>query len=337
MKALRITGYGKLENNLVFQQLDKPEPGEDQVLVEVCAASVNPIDFKIVEGALKPVNKLQFPAPIGFDVAGRIVDKGPNVQELRIGDEVFARVPTLAPGTFAEYIAVASEVVIPKPGNLDFNAAAGIPLVGLTTVQSFNKAHLKAGDKVLIHAGSGGVGSFAIQYAKARGAYVYTTTSTQNREWVKELGADRVIDYTKENYLEVVADLDIVYDTLGGAYTLDAFKSIKKGGTVVSIAGELDAETARDLGLNRILRFLLALKRWKISKRAQAKAAHYKFILMEPDARQLEDLKTLLQQGAIQPVIDMVYPFSKAIEALRYQKAGRARGKVIINMETKAQ
>jgi len=175
MKVLQITGYGEIENNLAFNDIAKPSIDDNQVLVEVYSAAVNPVDYKIIEGALKQINKLEFPAAIGYDVAGIVVEKGEKVDHLEVGDEVFSRIPTLSPGSFAEYVAVDSDVVIKKPVNIDFSTASSIPLVGLTTVQCFNKANLKAGDKVLIHAGSGGIGTFAIQYAKAKGAFVYTT------------------------------------------------------------------------------------------------------------------------------------------------------------------
>jgi NADPH:quinone reductase-like Zn-dependent oxidoreductase len=335
MKALQITGYGELKDNLALNEIEKPSISDHQVLIEIYAGSTNPIDYKIVEGIMKQVKKLKFPAPIGFDVAGVVVEKGKSVTHLEIGDEVFSRTPTDSPGSFAEFIAIDSEVVVKKPTNIDFYSAASVPLVGLTTVQSFEKARLKSGDKVLIHAGSGGVGTFAIQYAKAKGAYVYTTTSTKNVEWVKALGADRVIDYKKENYLDIAKDLDIVFDTLGGEYTIDAFKSIKKGGSVVSIAGDLDETTAKDLGLNKIIRLLLALKRWKITRQAKARSAHYYFVLMSPNASQLEDLKAMIENQSIKPIIDKVYPLSNAVEALLYQKSGRAKGKIVIGMKAR--
>ena len=165
MKALHITGYGEIKDNLVFSEVKKPTINENQVLIEIHSASVNPIDYKIIEGLLKQINKLTFPYPIGFDVAGIVVEKGSKVKNLEVGDKVYSRVPSESPGSFAEYIAVDSHVVCLKPSNLNFSEAASLPLVGLTTLQSFEKAGLKKGDKVLIHAGSGGIGSFAIQYA----------------------------------------------------------------------------------------------------------------------------------------------------------------------------
>lgn len=333
MKALQITGYGDVKNNLVFSEVEKPTVKDNQVLIEIHSASVNPIDYKIIEGILKQIRKLNFPCPIGFDVAGIVVERGSNVTNLKVGDEVYSRVPSESPGTFAEYIAVDSDVVCLKPSNLNFSESASLPLVGLTTIQSFDKASLKSGNKVLIHAGSGGIGTFAIQYAKSKGAYVYTTTSTKNVEWVKELGADRVIDYKTENYLNIVNNIDIVYETLGGNYTIDAFKVIKNGGKVVSLIGNVDKETARELELNRVFRFMLALKRMKITKQIKHKSAYYKLILMNSNGTQLNEIKKLVEDKLIKPVIDKEFSFSESIDALLYQKSGRAKGKIIIKIK----
>ena len=333
MQTLQVTGYGEIKNNVAFAEVEKPTIKDHQVLIAIHSAALNPIDYKIIEGHLKAVIKLKFPAPIGFDVAGIIVEKGSKVKHLKVGDEVYSRVPTDAPGTMAEYIAVDGAVVSLKPSNLSFNEAASLPLVGLTTLQSFDKVGLKTGDKVLIHAGSGGIGTFAIQYAKSKGAYVYTTTSTKNVKWVKALGADRVIDYKTENYLDVVKNIDVVYDTLGENYTVDAFKVIKNGGKVVSLAGDIDDETAKELGLNRLIRFILSLKRRKITKLTKQKSAYYKYLAMKANGKQLNEIKKLAEANLIKPVIDKAYPFSEAVDALIYQKSGRAKGKVVINMK----
>jgi len=333
LKALQITGYGDIETNLKFNDIEKPSINDNQVLIEAHSASVNPIDYKIIEGVMRRIRKLVFPAPIGFDVSGIVVEKGAKVSHLKIGDEVYSRVPSDAPGTFAEYVAVNANVVGLKPNNLDFAEASTLPLVGLTTIQSFESVKLKSGDKVLIHAGSGGIGVFAIQYAKSKGAYVYTTASTKNVAWVKDLGADRVIDYKTENYLDIANNLDIVYDTLGGNYTLEAFDVIKKGGKVVSIVGEIDKETAKELKLNVLIRLFLAVKRRKITKKTKEKSAYYKFILMRPDGNQLAEIKQLVESGLIKPIIDKTFAFSESINALLYQKSGHAKGKIVINIK----
>ncbi len=334
IKAFQITGYGDIASNLAFAEVEKPVINASQVLIEVHAASVNPIDYKTVEGELKVVSNLSFPAPIGFDVAGKIVDVGPNVNGIVHSDDVYARVPFTAPGTFAEFIAVDQDAVPLKPENLKFAQAASLPLVGLTAVQSLEMARLKSGDKVLIHAGSGGVGSFAVQYAKHMGAYVYTTASTKNVERVKALGTDRVIDYGTEDYRDIVRDLDLVFDTLGGDYTIDAFGVIKKGGHVVSIAGEVDGQTAKELGLNALIRAVLWFNRRKIMRLAAQKSASYRLVLMEHNGAQLARIKDLFEAGDIKPVLDPKdFPFDQAVDALLYQKSGRAQGKIVIRIK----
>jgi len=332
MKQLFITGYGKIEDNLQFYEVDMPKVGSNEALIKINAAGVNPIDYKIINGLLKQINKLSFPTPIGFDVSGTVVEKGEGVTNLEIGDEIYSRVPTDQPGTFAEYLSVDCSVVAKKPTNLTFEEASGIPLVGLTTIQGFALAEIKKGDQVLIHAGSGGIGTFAIQYAKSKGAFVYTTTSTKNVSWVKELGADVVIDYKKENYLDLVKDIDIVLDTLGKNYTKEAFRVIKKGGKVITLIGDLDNETAKDLGLNSFIRFLLSLKRMKIDSLKKKKSAFYRFVIIEPNASQLNEITSLIERKMLKPIIDKIFNFDDAIDALQYLKQGRAKGKVIIKM-----
>lgn len=333
MKALQIKGYGDIKNNLGFYDIEMPKIKEDQVLIEVYAAATNPIDYKIIEGGLKRVIKLSFPVRIGYDVAGVVREKGKMVTGLNIGDEVFSSANQECRGSFAEYMAVDENMVCRKPANLNFEEAASLPMVGLTTIQAFEKAKLKSGDKILIHAGSGGIGSFAIQYAKSKGVFVYTTTSTQNVEWVKALGADRVIDYKKENYLDVVQNLDIVYDTLGGKYTEDAFNIIKKGGEVISLVGPVDDETATEMGLNGIARLYLYFKRLKINKQIKKKSAFYKYIFMKPNSQQLNTIRKLAENDVVEPIIDKTFPFSEGIDALLYQKSGHAKGKIIIKMK----
>jgi len=249
MKALQITKYGEIKNSLVFNEVDKPTVQAKDVLIEVKAAAINPIDKSIVLGHLQTMIPIQFPSGIAYDVSGTVVEKGSEVTNFEIGDLVYSRVPQEQMGTIAEYVAVTSDAVANKPGNISFEEAASIPLAGLTALQSLEHAGIKENDKVLIHAGSGGVGSFAIQYAKSKAAYVYTTTSTNNVNWVKELGADSVIDYKTEDYKAIVKDADIVFDTLGQNYTLDAFKVVKQGGKVVSVVGPLDERTAESFGI----------------------------------------------------------------------------------------
>lgn len=333
MKALQIKGYGDVESNLFFDEIDRPKIKDNQVLVEVYCASTNPIDFKIIEGILKPILKFSFPTSIGYDVSGIVREIGAKVSNITVGDEVFSSVPQQCRGTFAEFVAIDYNMVCRMPKNLSFKEAAALPMVGLTTIQAFENAKLKSGDKILIHAGSGGIGSFAIQYAKSKGAYVYTTTSTPNVSWVKNLGADTVIDYKTQNYLEVLKDIDVVFDTLGGKYSIDAFDVIKQGGRVVSLIGPIDGETAKEMGLGIFARIYLFFKRLKVTKKIKEKSAYYKLISMTPNFTDLSKLKQLAEDGVVKPIIDKTYPFREAIIALLYQKSGHAKGKIIIEIK----
>jgi NADPH:quinone reductase-like Zn-dependent oxidoreductase len=292
----------------------------------VKAASLNPIDYKMVEGKLKEMIFLNLPATIGFDVSGVVVDKGKNVHNFEIGDEVYSRVPQEQMGTIAEFVSINSSVVAKKPKNSSFEEAAGLPLIGLTAIQALENVGLKKKDRILIHAGSGGVGSFAIQYAKTKGAIVYTTTSTKNVDWVKALGADRVIDYKTENYKEIANNLDIVFDTLGDDYTYDAFEIIKEGGKVTTIAGPPDAETAKSMGMND---YKLPEK---LSKLIAKKSAIYKLTWMHPDVEQLNSISIMVENRDIKPIVDLIYSFENGIAAYLYLATERAKGKVIIKM-----
>jgi len=250
MKALQLIKYGEIKDSLAFNEISKPPVQSKDVLIEVKAAAINPIDKSIIAGNLQGLLPIPLPSSMAYDVSGIVLETGDEVSNFEIGDLVYSRVPQEQMGTLAEYVSVNSAAVSKKPGNISFAEAASIPLAGLTALQSLENAGIKENDKVLIHAGSGGVGSFAIQYAKTKGAYVYTTTSTSNVQWVKELGADRVIDYKTEDYKSIVKDADIVFDTLGQNYTAEAFEVIKKGGKVVSVVGPLDEESAKMFGMN---------------------------------------------------------------------------------------
>ncbi|AWF81479.1 NADPH:quinone reductase [Microbulbifer sp. A4B17] len=334
MKALKMTRYGDINSSLEFQSAEIPIAKASEVLVRMHAASVNPVDNMMLRGELKSVRREVFPVGVGRDVSGEIVAVGKNVKGYSPGDMVFARVGEEHVGTIAEYLTVDVAHLAPKPENLSHSESAGIPLVGLTSFQSLIKiADLKPGEKVLIHAGSGGVGSMAIQLAKSIGAYVVTTTSSANVDWVKALGADLVIDYKKEDYLQLLSDMDVVFDTLGGQYALDAFKVLKTGGRVVSVKGALDPQTAEELGLGWLLRKILALKSRKLIKAAKAKSGLYRMVIMEANGEQLRELGELYQRRILSPVIDKTYSFDQSKEAFSYLASGRAKGKVIITMD----
>ena len=326
MKALQLIKYGEFKESLAFNEVDKPEVKAKDVLIEVKAAAINPIDKSIVLGNLQAMLPIPFPSGIAYDVSGVVTAKGNEVSDFEIGDLVYSRVPQEQMGTIAEYVAVTSAAVAKKPGNISFEEAASIPLAGLTALQSLEYAEIKENDKVLIHAGSGGVGSFAIQYAKAKGAYVYTTTSSANVAWVKELGADEVIDYKTTDYKSIVKDVDIVFDTLGNNYTLESFDVLKTEGKVVSVIGPLDKDTATMFGMAE---YELPQD---LASQIGTKNADYKFIFMHPNGAHLNEIKTLVEDEKIKPIIDTVYPFSESIEALNHLATGRAKGKIVIKV-----
>lgn len=326
MRALQIVNYGEIKDSLTINEVNKPSIQTNDVLIEVKAAAINPIDKHIILGDLQGLLPIALPSGLAYDVSGIVVKKGEGINNFKIGDLVYSRVPQDQMGTLAEYVAVTHEAVSHKPVNTTFEEAASIPLAGLTAMQTLEYAGIKENDKVLIHAGSGGVGTLAIQYAKAKGAYVYTTTSTTNVNWVKALGADRVIDYKTEDYKTVVKDVDIVFDTLGQHYTLEAFEQIKHGGKVVSVKGALDEETANLFGIPN---YTLPKE---LTQQINAKQATYKYIFMHPNGAHLNELKTMIESKLIKPIIDKVYPFEQSIDAFTHLASGRAKGKIVITL-----
>ena len=326
MKALQIVKYGEIKDSLAFNEVSKPTIQVKDVLIEVKAAAINPIDKSIILGNLQSMLPIPLPSTSAYDVSGIVVEKGNEVNNFQIGDLVYSRVPQEQMGTLAEFVSVSSAAVSKKPGNISFEEAASVPLVGLTAFQSLECAGIKENDKILIHAGSGGVGSFAIQYAKAKGAFVYTTTSTNNVAWVKELGADRVIDYKKEDYKSIAKEVDIVFDTLGQNYALESFEVVKQGGIVVSVVGPLDEESAKMFGMAD---YKLPEE---IAKASSDKNAVYKFIFMQPNGAHLNEIKAMIEDEKIKPIIDKIYSFSECIEAFTHLESGRAKGKIVVKI-----
>lgn len=327
MKALQLIKYGNINNSLEIKEIDKPVVKEEDILIEVEAAGINPIDKGIVGGNLKAILALTLPATTGYDVSGTVVETGALVSHFKVGDKVYARVPQEQMGTIAEYVSVQAKAVSLKPENISFEEAAGMPLASLTALQCLEYADISKDDVILIHAGSGGVGSFAVQYAKWKGAFVYTTTGTDNVSWVKNLGADRVIDYKTEDYKTIVKDATIVFDTLGKEYTVDAFDVLITGGKVVSIIGPMDVETATNFGM----------KDYKmpddLTAAIKAKDASYKYIWMHPDGEQLAQIKKLVEAGNIKPIVDTIYPLEESTAAYEQLASGRAKGKIIIKLK----
>lgn len=258
MKAAYIKNYG--HDPVIIGDLPNPEVGPNDVSVKIRAASVNPIDFKMRDGKLKVIRPVQFPFILGHDCAGEVVQVGSQVSKFKVGDSVFSRPRSGRIGTFAEFIAIDQSDVARMPSTASFEEAASIPLVGLTSVQALQDvAQLRPGQKVLIQAGSGGIGTFAIQFAKHLGAEVWTTTSTKNIDFVKSLGADHIINYHEQKFEEVVSDMDVVFDTLGGEALDKAFSVVKPSGWVISISGAPDFETGQDMGLSFAKSLLLGL------------------------------------------------------------------------------
>lgn len=331
MKALVIDRYGGPEVAEV-REVSAPTLGEDDLLVDVHAAGVNPLDFKIRGGKLKRIRRYEMPLILGNELSGVVTKVGPRVTAFEPGDEVFARVDKHRLGAFAEQAAVQERYAARKPPNLSHVEAASIPMVGLTSWQALvERAELKPGDKVLIHAGAGGIGTFAIQLAKQLGAHVATTTSARNHELVRKLGADVVVDYTTTDFTKELSDYDVVYDTLDGDTLLASFSVVKPGGIVVSIGAAVpDVPTARELGLSAPLRLALRLLNLPITRAAVRRKARYRYLFMRPDGPQLAKIAGDFVTGKIVPVVDRVFPLAQAAEALRYVEAGHARGKVVI-------
>jgi NADPH:quinone reductase-like Zn-dependent oxidoreductase len=333
MKALVIHRYG---TNDVVSLEDVPDPAlrPRDVLIETHAASVNPVDFKLRSGKLKAVRAFDFPIILGCDVSGVVKQVGPEVTKFKPGDAVFASLENDRLGAFAERVAADESVVAKKPASLDHEAAAAIPLVGLTSWQALAEhGKVGTGSKVLIHAGAGGIGTIAIQIAKRLGAHVATTTSTKNVELVKSLGADTVIDYIKQDFSRVISDYDVVFETLGGDVEIRSFDVLKKGGTMVSIAGLPDATWAKANGMGLVIVLALRLMTWRRTRAAKRRGVHFVFFLKRSDGAQLAMLASLADQGKLNPIVDKVYRFEDAKDALAFVESGRARGKVVIKVK----
>lgn len=333
MKAFSIDRYGKNEIGHIVE-LPDPRIGEDDVLVQVQAASVNVLDARIRSGEFKLILPYRLPLILGNDVAGIVNRVGSRVSQFKPGDEVYARCDPDRIGTFAEFIAVKAQSLARKPANLSMEDAASIPLVALTAWQVLvDTAKIQRGQKVLIHAGSGGVGTVAIQLAKHLGAFVATTTSTRNVEWVKALGADIVIDYTAQDFSAELRDYDVVLHSLGNEELKKSIPVLKRGGRLISISGPPTPELAAELGLSWPLKQALRLLSYGIRKRSRQHGVNYAFIFMRPEGKQLGQITELIESGVIRPVIDRVFTLEATADALAYVDQGRAKGKVIIKVK----
>jgi NADPH:quinone reductase-like Zn-dependent oxidoreductase len=332
MKAFIIDRYGS--NDVVrAAEMPEPEPREDAALVRVHAAGVNPLDSKIRDGEFKLILPYRLPLVLGNEMAGVVVRVGSRVRRFKPGDEVYARAGKDRIGTFAEFVAIREDDLAIKPQSLTMEEAASLPLVGLTAWQALvEKAQLKKGQKVLIHAGSGGVGTFAIQLAKHMGAYVATTTSTANVDWVKRLGADVVIDYKRDNFEKVLHDYDVVLNSLDAETLKKSLQTLKPGGKLISISGPPDPQFAKDLGMSWVLGLVMRLLSYRTRKKARRRGISYSFLFMRASGDQLREIGALVDAGAIRPVVDRVFPFESTREAMAYVDTGRAKGKVVVKM-----
>ena len=332
MKALVFHRYGKA-NQLAFADVPRPVPKPDEMLVQVHAAGINPIDTMIPKGTFKPFLRFQLPATIGSDVAGVVVEVGSGVTRFKPGDAVFASIFGMGTGALAEFAVVPENLAVLKPVNLDFVQAASIPMVGLTSWQAIKeRMHPLPGQKVFIPAGSGGIGTFAIQLAKHLGAKVGTTTSTGNVDLVRSLGADEVVDYKQQEFEEVLRDYDAVLGTVKGDALQKSLRILKPKSKIVSLVGPPDTAFARARGMNFFMVFVMWLLSWKMKRLAKKRGAEYSFLFAYPDGKQLAEISELLKEGGIRPVIDKVFPFDQAKEALAYLETGRAKGKVVVKV-----
>ena len=332
MKAFIVKKYSK-KDGLQFADIPEPVLEENDVLVQIHAAGVNPLDSKIRNGEFKLILPYKPPFILGHDVAGVVVKIGSNVSRFKADDEVYSRPPDHRIGAFAEFIAIDEKDVAIKPENLSMEEAASIPLVGLTAWQALvEKANLKKGQKVFIQAGSGGVGTFAIQLAKHLGATVATTTSADNFDLVKDLGADIVIDYRKDDFESVLHDYDVVLNSQDAKTLEKSLRVLKPGGKLISISGPPDPDIATEIGLPWYVKLIMRLLSFGARKKAKRLNVNFSFLFMRANGKQLSEITSLIDAGIIRPIVDKVFPFEQTNEAMAYVEKGRAKGKVVIRV-----
>lgn len=332
MKAFIVTRYGS--DGLEAADVPEPTVGPRDVLVRVRAASVNPLDKMIRNGEFKQLIRHKRPFILGHDVSGVVVAVGPDVAEFAVGDEVYSRPRDLRIGTFAELIAIDVDDVARKPASLTFDEAAAVPLVALAAWQSLvDVADVQPGQKVLVHAGAGGLGSTMIQVAKHLGAYVATTANAKDVDKVRALGADEVIDYSAQDFSELVSDYDVVIDSLGGTNLDKSLTVLKRGGLAISVVGPPDASFATQLG-RPLFKPVMALLSRTVRRKAKKLGVRYAFMFMQASGAQLKTLAELYDTGALRPVVDRTFPFPNTIEAMAYVEQGLAKGKIVITHDT---
>ena len=333
MKAFIVNRYGKKEK-LQLIEIANPVVKENDILVQVYSAGVNLLDSKIRDGEFKLILPYKTPFRLGHDVSGIVTKVGSKVSKFKVGDEVYARPADHRIGTYAEFISMNEKDVALKPKNISMEEAASIPLVGLTAWQTLiEKANLKKGQKVFIQAGSGGVGTFAIQLAKHLGATVATTTSTANIDLVKSLGADVIIDYKKEDFESILKDYDVVLNSQDTRTLEKSLKVLKTGGKVISISGPPDPDFGQEIKANWFLKIILKFLSAGIRKKANRLGVNFSFLFMKAQGDQLSQITKLIESGVIKPVVDKVFPFEQTNEAMAYVEMGRAKGKVVVKVK----
>ena len=308
MKAVRIHEYGN-ENVLKYEDVPIPEIQDDDILIKIYAAGVNPLDWQIREGYLKEIIPHEFPLTLGWDVSGVVETVGSKVTNFQEGDAVYACTNVMRHGAYAEYIAVKSHEVALKPKSIDHNHSAAIPMAGLTAWQGlFEVANLTQGQRVLIHAAAGGVGHYAVQLAKTRGAYVIGTASAGKHEFLRELGVDEALDYTSVKFEDKVKDVDVVFDAIGGDTLERSWQVLKPGGILVSIAGMPSEE------------------------KSKAHNVRSSYVIIQPNAGQLSEIADLVDQGKIQTHLEKLFPLQQAKDAHLLSQTGRVSGKIVLQV-----
>ncbi|GHH73352.1 NADP-dependent oxidoreductase [Promicromonospora soli] len=328
MRAFVINKYKE-----PLQEADVPEPvvGEHDVLVQVQAAGLNVVDEKIRSGAFKSFLRYELPQVMGSDVAGTVIRVGAQVRGFALGDQVYAQPRTDRIGTFAERIAVPEADLALKPATATLEEAGSLPLVALTAWQALvERGNVQPGQRVLIHGGSGGVGTVAIQLAKHLGATVATTVSAGNVDFVRELGADSVVDYRNQDFEQLLDGYDLVLDSVGGENLEKSLRVLRPGGKAISIVGPPDPAFAREAGLNPVLRLAMAALSSKIRRQAKKLGVTYEFLFMRASGDQLRKISALVDSGVLRPVVGRVFDFDQTAEAVQSQGKGGVRGKAVI-------
>ena len=333
MKAAVLNNYDKNGTKLEVREMALPSPEDHEVLVKVCTAAVNPLDNMIIRGEVKLVVPYKLPLVLGNELAGVVEKVGSSVTKFKVGDRVYGRMPLAKIGAFAEYAAVAEDALAIIPAYLSFDEAATVPLTALTAMQAFEIMKPRSGETIFISGGTGSLGAMAIPIAKSLGLTVYTNGSADNEERVKELGADRFIDYKKENYAEVLKDVDYVLDTLGDRELPNEFKVLKRGGSLVSLRGMPNGRFAKRAGLSFIKQLLFKLAGSKYDKMAAAKNQTYDFLFVHEDGGQLEELSKIFNaENPLETSIDTIYTLSQVNEALDKVNRGKSKGKTILKL-----